>query len=1313
MEFNLPGIGGREWLGKPNHEWTYDEIARGEHRRQLNDDLLNNRAPTAEEATDAQLNAGNYKKRHIKWNGLDISIENEKGSTRSGTCKGGTKWSVEMPSSYGYIKGTVGADQDHCDVYLNEPPVGEMVYIVDQVDPGTKKFDETKSMLGFPDKESAVETYKKGFSDGLGADRIGAVTEMTVEEFKDWVKSDDAKDALANAGNPHHDKDGKFTSGDGGKVHKKASMFDIIGGYFHGKQKTKEELEEEHDNMIVSGVYHDQKPFSKWKSAGGVVYNDKGEVSIRKVAGHYAGYDYSLPKGKIDDGESDEEAAHREILEESGHKGSIVADLGHHEGQSSSTHFFLVKHESSDPAKIDKETESVHWMKPSEAADKLDSPRDLRVLIRAMAEMHKIGALKNRSDIVLNELISNIDSDNTGGVGNPHHDASGHFASTGSPALPKTDYPTAHWPAHNTAAQSAAKKIALMEKLHKEGKHSELWTMTTAPKSIQPNIYQKGVYKAHMEILAKIGGVKPDIIPVKPEDDVDEKLPEGTVDTTNWKKIGEQKGSNPGGVFEDEKGNKWYVKFAKSDDHAKNEVVAAKLYEAAGSPVLDYHLAKLPDGKLGTATPWEQVADFTKSNPHNLKEAQAEFATHAWLGNWDAVGMGYDNQGWIIDKKTPDGLRLTTLDTGGAMKYRAQGNLKPFNENVPEWETLRNPNVAPQAGVVFSGMTSDQLRESAKKVNAVPDSKIEEVVNKYYGLYNPEGTGLIKTLKDRKQNIALKGGVTGGEEKKPELVTPAPDKSDKTLPLPDPAGFTQKKIHELALAGDIKLIKVFDLHKKANIDYKEKVLKFLGVRKQGEEAPVPAPIPVVKPTEPPPINKDYSAILPKPNENSITQKNLYAAAVIGDMDKVQSIHVILGSHVDYKKSIIDTLADAKGITKPSEIETPADTSIKTPPAIPPPPQINSQSNMSHQKKYDAIYAAAKTGDAMNVHNIFTNPNAKNTYSQAVHKYKQKVLEAMGAGGKVDPALNPAPPVLQKELLKPKIKESELPPDPQFVSSNVANVEQNKIAVALYKQKALEGDLDFLQSTPIHPSPKTQEYKQNLISLLEQSVPAPPPIPFTGDIKKLHESAKILSVNQGKKLAKFVVSGWPGVVKHNYGAGKLLSSSNLTNHTQSINSVLKKDEINVLTKYTGSYYGSLNPMFWSGEVTGDAKKAGNAIMKAGLTIPEGSLLLRHISIQSSSVLSSLKQHEGAVLIEPAIMSTSIKSSGVFDYRNVQLRIICGPNVKGIYVDDISSSSGEMEMLLPPNTRLLIQKVSNEGDKTIVDCFALPTVSEQCC
>lgn len=135
--------------------------------------------------SEAQKESGNYAKGHLTWNGLDITLENAKGSIRAKGGKNG--WKVKMPAAYGYIKGSKGADGDHVDCYVGEALGSDKVWVVDQVDASSGKFDEHKCMLGFSSKADAVRTYHAGFSDGKGPQRCGCVTEMTLDAFKAWL----------------------------------------------------------------------------------------------------------------------------------------------------------------------------------------------------------------------------------------------------------------------------------------------------------------------------------------------------------------------------------------------------------------------------------------------------------------------------------------------------------------------------------------------------------------------------------------------------------------------------------------------------------------------------------------------------------------------------------------------------------------------------------------------------------------------------------------------------------------------------------------------------------------------------------------------------------------------------------------------------------------------------------------------------------------------------------------------------------------------------------------------------------------------
>ncbi len=163
------------------------------------------------EPTDAQKEAGNYKKGHVTLHGLDISIENPRGSTRSGTSPDGTTWSHEMSDHYGYIKRTEGADGDHVDVYVGPKPEAKRVFVVDQVEQGNGKFDEHKAMLGFTNKRDAVAAYRKNFDPGW---KVGPVRDFTIDQFKTWLKEGDTTRPAAE----HDQQLAKSPSAPGNKV---------------------------------------------------------------------------------------------------------------------------------------------------------------------------------------------------------------------------------------------------------------------------------------------------------------------------------------------------------------------------------------------------------------------------------------------------------------------------------------------------------------------------------------------------------------------------------------------------------------------------------------------------------------------------------------------------------------------------------------------------------------------------------------------------------------------------------------------------------------------------------------------------------------------------------------------------------------------------------------------------------------------------------------------------------------------------------------------------------------------------------------
>ena len=140
--------------------------------------------------TEAQKEAGNYRKGHIKVDGLDITIEQPKGSIRRGTDANGKQWESEMHNTYGYIRGTESVDGDHIDIFLSDNPTEGNVFVVDQINKDGS-FDEHKVMYGFPDMESAKRAYLSNYEEGWQG--LGSITEVKKEDFKKWIDSSKRK----------------------------------------------------------------------------------------------------------------------------------------------------------------------------------------------------------------------------------------------------------------------------------------------------------------------------------------------------------------------------------------------------------------------------------------------------------------------------------------------------------------------------------------------------------------------------------------------------------------------------------------------------------------------------------------------------------------------------------------------------------------------------------------------------------------------------------------------------------------------------------------------------------------------------------------------------------------------------------------------------------------------------------------------------------------------------------------------------------------------------------------------------------------
>ena len=209
------------------------------------------------EPTEAQKEAGNYKKGHVQVGTFDITIEQPEGSIRRGTDADGKQWEIKMHNTYGYFRGTEGVDGDHIDVFLSNDIDGwngRKVFVVDQYNPdGT--FDEHKVMLGFNDMDEAKSDYLANYEKGWENGRRITVSTTNLEDFEKWIDSSHRKTkpfseySSVNKETVATDKGGEKAE----KKQKKQSVFD----------KAKEIADKEEKKRKAEADKPKQKPLTE------------------------------------------------------------------------------------------------------------------------------------------------------------------------------------------------------------------------------------------------------------------------------------------------------------------------------------------------------------------------------------------------------------------------------------------------------------------------------------------------------------------------------------------------------------------------------------------------------------------------------------------------------------------------------------------------------------------------------------------------------------------------------------------------------------------------------------------------------------------------------------------------------------------------------------------------------------------------------------------------------------------------------------------------------------------------------------------
>ena len=112
---------------------------------------------------------------------MKISIENRKGSYRSGIDSDGKPWKTKLWFPYGYLINAIGSDNENLDCFIGNHKDSKKVYVIHQKNIKTGKYDEDKVMLGWLTQTQAIKDYLKNYN---RSDMFMGCTKMSMDDFK-------------------------------------------------------------------------------------------------------------------------------------------------------------------------------------------------------------------------------------------------------------------------------------------------------------------------------------------------------------------------------------------------------------------------------------------------------------------------------------------------------------------------------------------------------------------------------------------------------------------------------------------------------------------------------------------------------------------------------------------------------------------------------------------------------------------------------------------------------------------------------------------------------------------------------------------------------------------------------------------------------------------------------------------------------------------------------------------------------------------------------------------------------------------------
>lgn len=493
-------------------------------------------------------------------------------------------------------------------------------------------------------------------------------------------------------------------------------------------------------NPALDGVPFEAHPTKK-TGAGVLILEPDGRVWLTRPTNSFGGYVHTFPKGTAEDGLTLQQNAIKEAFEETGLRVKITGLLGDFERDTSKARYFIARRVGGTPAAMGWESQAVRLAPMKNALEMLNKPHDKDILD---AVSDAIGMVRKVYDISERIHKTAWEKQPRWPAGSPIGGQWKTYDADGVPMPPKVGSATNASHIKKAQAIYEMTKAGDIEGLVKIVGDSPAQAKWQSIKDAGGTPSSNVKWSAGTEYYAAQGI---EYLNAKQKATASADKIRGPEKLSSFAYAAPKPGgSNPGAVYTDDKGAMWLVKGSNAGpatEQSKNEVLASKLLLAAGVGVPEMKLVDLEGkhgGGIGVASRLlVGLSAFDAKNAGHMAALQSDFAIHAWLGNYDVLGMSMDNT--VINSIG----QAVNIDPGGALLYRAQGKLKDpafgqttvvGNANVPmEYLSMRKPvpgvPVNSAAHAVFGPMTDSQLYASMMRLEAISEDTIKKLVSTY------------------------------------------------------------------------------------------------------------------------------------------------------------------------------------------------------------------------------------------------------------------------------------------------------------------------------------------------------------------------------------------------------------------------------------------------------------------------------------------------------------------------------------------------------------------------------------------------------